>query len=125
MGLDSFGIDLSVEPDLGRVFSLVSEEDCLRQDLLHRFTTPRGSLFYDANYGYDVRQFLGQPLSARDVFRIGAGLTNETRQDDRVLDATTKVTLLSNGFTAAITVRTAEGPFTFTLQVTPDLVSLV
>lgn len=123
--LNSFGIDLNVAPDLGLVFGLAKEQDCLRQDLLHRYTTPRGSLFYDANYGYDVRQWLGRPISTRDAFHIAAGLTNETRQDDRVKDAKATVSVTSDGFTADITVVTTTGPFTLTLKVTPEMVSLL
>jgi hypothetical protein len=50
-----FGTDISCYPDLDGSFGLVSGFTLIAQDLARRLETPRGGLFYDSNYGTDVR----------------------------------------------------------------------
>ncbi|MCL4514158.1 MAG: hypothetical protein M1379_00965 [Firmicutes bacterium] len=38
--------------------ALASGRDCLLQDLMHRCTTPKGGLWYDAEFGVDIYSYL-------------------------------------------------------------------
>lgn len=122
----SLGKSIKVTPDLGEVFTWVSERDCLRQDLELRFLTPLGSLFYDETYGLDVRKYLGMLTQKSTAFLAAAELSAEALKDPRVERATCEVTLdaPSKTLSARLTIEDAAGPFTLVLTVTPDIVRL-
>jgi hypothetical protein len=65
----------------------------LANALYRRASTPRGTLIYDPNYGYDLSQLLNADINTvSDVAMIGANLDNEFRKDPRVYASQTTVT---------------------------------
>lgn len=97
--------------------------------IIRRLTTPRGGLFYDPNYGYDVRAFLNADVSQTDVAQIKAGITAELRKDPRISRVTVDATFTFATKTLQISLAfdTADGPFDLVLaasSVTVDLLSL-
>lgn len=72
-------------------------------DLIARLTTPFGSLWYDADYGYDIRGLLNDSLSAADAARVQSRIAQQCRADDRVATASASVT--GSGRSLSIRVR--------------------
>lgn len=106
---DPLGQDFSVLPELS--FQVKSGLENLREALARRLMTPRGGLWYDASYGLDIRQFIGEAVDDGG-YEIAALIEAELEGDERVLNATvtiTGLTLDSLDFTAEV--ETARGPF--------------
>lgn len=115
----AIGLDVLCFPDLDGQLRLVGGFPLLAQDLLNRLSTPRGALFYDESYGYDIPGLLNESLDERDVPRIAAEITAQCLFDDRVLDVSVDVTLfrLENRLRITLQGEAAEGPFWFVLSV--------
>jgi hypothetical protein len=58
-----FGQDIDASAGLNPYMRLIGGLPNVGQALLHRLSTPRGSLPYDANYGYDVRELLNETMT--------------------------------------------------------------
>ena len=65
-GVD-FGFDVDATFGLNPFLPLVSGLANLGQELLHRLSTPRGSLPYDADYGYDLRELLNETMTSAAI----------------------------------------------------------
>jgi len=113
-----FGTDLSCVSDLDATGAEVSGRLLLGQSLARRLQTPRGRLLEDANYGFDLRQYVNADLSPTDIARIRTGVEAECLKDERVLGATATVTLTSNVLIVTVLLQDAAGPFSLVLSVT-------
>ncbi len=89
---EGFGVDVSLTDKLvtGR---LVSGKAIVIEALYRRLITPRGTLFYDLTYGFDVSGFVGAVGFERAGTVIGGMVVNELSKDDRVIGVTCAVTL--------------------------------
>lgn len=141
----ALGSDLSCVRDLTAQMAEVSGRRCLAEALARRLITPRGALFYDKNYGYDVTAFLGADVSPQDVHRIEASVTAEFQKDERVTSASvraqfvapTQVDAARSGIvsnplpgTAGVlvlsaTITDAQGPFKLVLAATAVTVEIL
>jgi phage baseplate assembly protein W len=112
-----FGIDLSALPDLS--FGLKSGRENLAEAIARRLITPLGSLFYDPNYGLDLRQYLNEALTDEVRYEIETLAATECEKDERVLAAEVKLIDTSTPRTLqlAISLETAEGPFRLILAI--------
>jgi phage baseplate assembly protein W len=117
---DPLGVDISCYPDLDAGFALVSGYTALGQALARRLETPRGGLFYDPDYGTDVREMVNDAATSAFAQQRQQQIEAEALKDERVGTATATVTYSPATSTAAVklTVDTAVGPFTFVLAVT-------
>jgi len=94
-----------------------------QQQIARRLMTPAGSLFWDPDYGFDLRQFLLAKVDARTVFKLRAGATKEILKEESVRSARVEVEVINGGTTAGQTLRItitgqlADGPFTLVLGV--------
>lgn len=123
------GTDLNCYPDLDASGALVSGKTCLAQALARRLTTPRGGLFYDTNYGTDLRLYLNEGLTNEAKSRIKAAIESECVKDERVSSCTAEVTftLQAQTLRISISIDTAAGPFSLVADVsklTLDLLSV-
>jgi len=119
------GVDFACVTDLDADLSLVDGQTALLQSCARRITTPRGGLFYDANYGIDVRDFLKQSgFSETQAARI---IEQELLKDERMLNAVAAVTLnqIDETVTINIEIESDAGPFTLTITVTNLTVELL
>lgn len=116
--MTDYGTDLSCVSDLDMTGAEVSGRLLLGQALARRLQTPRGRLLEDANYGFDLRQYINADLSPVDIAKIRAGVESECLKDERVLGATATVTLTNNVLIVTILVQDAAGPFSLVLSVT-------
>lgn len=122
------GVDLGTDIlDLSPTFTTVSGLANLGQALLNRLQTPRGGLFYDQNYGTDVRAYLNDALTAQRVSKLASDVQSECLKDERVQTCTAGVQFVSATKTLNITITgsTSGGPFVFVLAVTNLSVSLL
>lgn len=124
---DPLGADLSLYPDLNPAGAMVSGSRCLAQALLRRFTTPRGGLFYDPDYGTDVRALLGESIANNDASSLGQAIEQEALKDERVLLATATMAFntQTNTVSATLAITSSAGPFTMVLNVSAVTVSLL
>ncbi len=127
MASSSLGTDISVFPDLGKRFRLVSERANIAEAALKRLTTPRGKLHYAPDYGYDLRRFVNESSTPDVLTSVRANVTAELLKDARILSAVASVTYddASEKLTVALALTDADGPFKLVLTATADLVELL
>ena len=124
-----FGTDVStfVDGDLDPFFRVISGKRVVAEAIVRRWTTPQGGLFFDENFGRDVRDLLGQATSPQTLFALKTALTLQAEEDERVREATVDVSL--DPKTRRLVIRgeieTAEGPFTLVVAVTDLSVELL
>lgn len=114
------GSDISTFPDLDPAYAVRTGPHIVAEAVARRYITPRGGLFYDLNYGYDLRQHLNSVITPGLAGRIAAQCEAEALKDERVLGATVTV-VQSAGQLATLSVHTvltlSSGPFAFVLTV--------
>lgn len=122
-----FGQDIAFLNGLDPRLLLVGGLANLGQALVARLSTPRGGLFYDPNYGTDLRVYVNDAMSAATLARVRADVQAECIKDERVLactastvfDAPTKTLLVQ------VSVQTAGGPFQLVLAVSSLTVAVL
>lgn len=118
-GTDFDGVD-DIHPSLREV----SGQLAVAQAVARRLMTPRGGLFYDRSYGFDVRAYLN--AAAPPIGEIVSGVEGEAEKDERVARATATVTYLSETMTISLKLETvAFGTFRLTLDVSELTVSIL
>lgn len=116
----NYGLDVSTFPDLDPAYAVRSDPHIVAEAIARRYITPRGGLFYDPSYGYDVRQFLNSVITPGLASQIAVQCEAEAVKDERVLAATVSV-VQGPGQLATLAIHTglrlATGPFAFVLTV--------
>jgi hypothetical protein len=117
-GYDIGGI-LDVTADL----RVVHGREALGHALARRLTTRRGGLWYDPNYGHDVRQYVNAPT--QQPGKIESEVSGECLKDERVLEADVTVLSVGEELRLGIVITDGQGPFPLTLVVTSVTVELL
>lgn len=114
-----FGTDIACTTSIGSRFQLASGFINLANALVRRLITPRGTLDYAPDYGYDVRDWLNHDTGQASMFTLQAAIDAECQKDERVQSSSsTVVPTPSLGILAiTISVITAAGPFKFVTNV--------
>ena len=99
------GQDLSMPSYMAKGFQVVAEA------VLRRWSTTRGRLVDDPNYGENLVDMISDDLSPRDVARKQQALAAEAQKDERVLKAVVTLTLTAGVLIATGAIRTAQGQF--------------
>ena len=115
--LDPLGTDLNWDGDLDPAGRYVSGRKCLAQAFRRRFETGRGTLFYDGEYGLDLREYLNRDLGTGELAALARAIEDQALQDDRVLSATATVTFVDERLRVELALVDAAGPFDLTLAV--------
>jgi phage baseplate assembly protein W len=103
--------DLTVYP-FGLENRVVTGERVLLEALARRLRTPRGGLFYDPSYGFDVRQFVNSRVNDETIYALSAGVEAECEEDPRVLEARAEVRVLEGSqIELALELETTAGPW--------------
>ncbi len=115
-----FGQDFATFPDLSGGMALLKGGRVLSEALLRRFSTNRGELPFHPDFGFNLRDFLGEGLTDEQLFYLKASMEAEAEKDERIDQAVVDLTF--NRSTQALTARmrllTAVGPYSLTLLVT-------
>jgi hypothetical protein len=113
-----YGTDISIlNGDLAFVTQTGLQN--LSNAILRRWQTPRGGLFYDPNYGTDLRDWVNAKLDPADQARLGGLAEDEAEKDERITQATvtTNFTILTNGFQISAAFLSSLGPFSLIANV--------
>ncbi|SRR5258707_822482 len=121
-----FGTDLSLQDDVSPEFNEVTGVDVLKDACVRRLSTPRGDLFYDAAYGYDLTGMLSDSYTPSDIARMQTDIVRQLELDEMVDSASCTVSNVTlESMTVDILIRTALGPFSLTLEITNVSVSVL
>jgi hypothetical protein len=120
----TLGVDFSCVDDIDPNLTLVSGARCVGEAVARRIGTPRGQLFYDPDYGYDMRGQLHRVPSPRNAAVMGE---SEAMKDERVLDCrmgvewvpygTARTDQTAESLSLTVNIQTAAGPFEYTLDI--------
>jgi phage baseplate assembly protein W len=122
-----FGTDINFLNGLDPLLGLVDGTTNLGQALVHRLTTPHGSLFYDPNYGTDLRAYCNDTMTQDKLAAVRADVQAECLKDERVISCLAEVgfDFVSKTLSVNIVVQTADEPFALVLAVTSVTVELL
>ena len=92
-----WGTDLSCTSDFAPGFPDVAQDDVasIRQALVRRLLTPRGSLYEDQDYGLQVAQLLNAGFDTKTAQGYAGAIRNELTKDDRVDECAVTLTVVS------------------------------
>ncbi len=124
----NYGTDTAATTDTSPVWGIASGTTNLAYSLVRRLSTPRGGLFYDLNYGTDLRAYVNRRISGAAVNNLPADISAECAKDDRVQATTETVAFTSQtrALTVAIEVQPIVGQaFTLILAATSVNVTLL
>lgn len=88
-----FAVDASAIPDLDLAVEKTGYAN-LGEALFRRLITPRGGLFYDIDYGFDVRQWINDHGTEDRIYELATGIALECEKDPRVEAAMVEVVQL-------------------------------
>jgi hypothetical protein len=123
----NYGSDMSLLMDLDPMGTVVIGRLLLAQALIRRWTTPRGRLLDDPNYGYAVTDELNDDLSPTDISDIADNMDAEAEKDERVVSSSTIVQFNAvTGFLITnTTIEDGGGPFQLVLQISDVTVTIL
>ena len=113
--------DYGTDVRIGIVVTKVSGLQNLIEALVRRLSTPTGSLFWDLEYGYDVRALLNGEIDMDLLEAAEKTIENQLQLDERVDDA--KCFIVFNLPTSTMYLYISVTPFTdrtFNLIVSVD-----
>lgn len=110
-----FGTGIDGVSDLPIRFNTVSGFRNLGNNIARRLQTPRGSLPWAPNDGYDVRALLSEGFT--DLSFIISAIEAEVEKDERVLSCSASYSFSGSRLILTLSVSTAAGPFTLVLGV--------
>lgn len=124
--MSELGSDLSCITDLTPSMAEVTGRRALAEAVARRWSTPRGRLIDDPNYGFDLTQFVNDDVDPPKLARIKAGAEAEAGKDERVEDAEVSLVFTAGGLLIVTgTLTDAAGPFTLTCAVSAVTVQLL
>jgi phage baseplate assembly protein W len=110
---EQYGVDIDCLNGHGFVWALASGPRNVANAIGRRLITPRGGLFYDPDYGFDVREYLGVALTRGKLAELIQGVESEALKDVRVQAVVAAVTVTGNPSTAlklSLSITLADGP---------------
>ncbi len=122
-----FGTDISCVTDLAADGHTVSGQRLVGEAVVRRWSTPRGGLLDDPDYGFSIIDYLNDDMSPADLAALQAGAEAEALKDTRVQSASVVATLAKGTGTLQIVAElvTALGPFTLTVAVSAVTIDLL
>jgi hypothetical protein len=125
-GLD-FGVDAACVEDVDSTFTLASGLQNVGMAQARRFITPRGGLFYDPDYGLDLREFLNAGVTDAQIANLPDDIRAEAEKDERIAKATVDLLFDRAAETMRITIvnQTAAGPFTLVMGISSVTVEIL
>jgi hypothetical protein len=118
-----FGTDLGGIEDISPSMREVSGRRALIEDIAKRFITPRGGLWYDREYGYDLRQHLN--AGGIQEGEIAQEATLEAEKDERVERAFVRVQIIGDAMNVFVRLVDPGGPVDFSLAINDVTVTLL
>jgi len=110
-----YGSDISGLGDLSPALEEADGRRALIESIGRRLSTPRGALFYDQSYGYDLRQYLSGIYPGSGP--IASGVLEQVEADERVLTADADVSMVGEALSIGVRIVDGGGPFDLTLTI--------
>ncbi len=120
--MSEYGVDFHCVDDFDANLSTVSGPLVVIEAVVRRLQTPRGGLWYDRDYGTDLRAFLN---GSRSRFRVASAVEQEARKDERVEAAEADVTFTDATMRVDLSLTLEDGVFDLVLNVSALTVELV
>lgn len=98
-----YGTCISVTDDLPLRWKMATGARVLAEACYRRWSTDRGSLPYDLDYGTNVRDMIGATMSRAEVSTWQTRIANEALKDERVADCTVAIVYDAAAASAEIT----------------------
>ena len=120
MAID-FGTDVSTFPDLDVRGTQIKDTRSVAECCLRRLMTPNGTLEYDAEAGYDLRDLLNDDLADSDLRKHEALAAIEVEKDERIRSASVSLSLDASTFTLSVRITGVlvdNRPFALTAAIT-------
>ena len=121
--MPDLGSDFAGILDLTSGLTQVSGRTALIEAIGRRLTTPKGRLFYNLDYGHDVRQYLSAAVPPAGV--IESAIAAECLEDERVEDVEVVVELLGDSLRIDVYLTDDAGPFRLTILVSELTVEIL
>lgn len=102
---DDYGFDVSTFPDLNVTGVAIESKRAVAERVLRRWMTPSGSLSYDPDAGYDLRDLLNDDLTASDLRRHASLAGMEAEKDEAVQTMTVTMAFESDSRTLKVRAR--------------------
>jgi hypothetical protein len=109
--MSEFGLDTSAVDTLDLVGELIDDALALVQACGRRLITPRGALWYDPNYGTDVRQFIADVVPEG---LVESAVINELFKEEAVDAVTCKATRVADSLSLKISIVASDVNLEFT-----------
>jgi hypothetical protein len=125
-----YGVSFRCLEDLDPLLSMVSGQELMNQQMVHRLYTPTGSLLSDPNAEtLDVREFISKGMSESDIPVIQSRIQACLLDDERINTVNVQITFNGQAASRRMTVYIrgtgALGPFSLTLSVSSLTVELL
>lgn len=124
-----FGMGNDAVTDIPLKHRYVSGLKNLGNGIARRLSTPRGSLPYAPDTGFDLRDALNDGQTLAKLAAYEAAITHECEKDERVQAATVTVdtsNIISTGLLkVTIVLQTADGPFKLVLAVSKLTITIL
>lgn len=88
---------------------MVTGNTSIAQMIIKRFTTPRGRLMSDPNFGLDLTQYVSKTMSAAQLSSLAKQCNAEAAKDERVSSASISLVFTLGTITISGTVTMAAG----------------
>jgi hypothetical protein len=115
--MPDFGVGLNVVSDWPLTFVYASGLQNLGNNLARRLQTIRGSLAWDLNCGYNLRDLFRGSWTTAQQMAAQSAIGAEMEKDPRVQSATATLTYVPEARTLVVAVAgvTANGPFSLVI----------
>lgn len=112
--------------DLSMPSYMATGNQVVAEAVLRRWSTSRGQLIDDPNYGFNAMDLVSDDLSKKDIAYAQQQLASEAEKDERVQSASVSVVLTVAGLlTISASISTAAGPFKLVVAVSATSVKLL
>lgn len=112
--------------DLSMPSYMATGNQVVAEAILRRWSTPRGKLIDDPDYGFCIMDLVSDDLDKRALSYTQQQLSQEAEKDERVRSANVSVVMTPSGVVNInATITTSAGPFRLVAQVTEVSVSLL
>jgi hypothetical protein len=105
MATEEFGADVSTFPDLDVTGRGIKDTRSVAECVLRRWSIPHGSLSYDPDAGYDLRDLLNEDLDDSDLRKHEVGAALEAEKDERVRSMSVSMALDPRTFRLTVKAR--------------------
>lgn len=126
-GASELGVDVACIDDIQPTFALAAGVPNLAMALCRRLMTPRGGLFYDPDYGLDLRDYLNAGVTDAEMETLPEEIRLELEKDERVQSAAVDFvyTRQAESLKITIVVSTSVGPFELSVSVSKLTVEML